>query len=86
MLYQSEFLAEMDGRSLTDFEIKVKNLGSLLGQRNDLANLENYIDSKRDITDEDREALHKSVAKSTAKVMKDCQKRGKKLFQEKSMP
>lgn len=82
--YQREFLAEIEGRPLNDFELKVRDLGSLLGQRNDLANLENYVvESEKGRTTDQREALDSAIDESTERVMKKCRKLGKQLFPKK---
>lgn len=81
--YQCEFVAELENRPPTDFEQQVHDLGSLLGQRNDLANLEKHVDSDHAGEKKGRDSIGTVIDESTRQVIKKCRKMGKKLFHSK---
>lgn len=79
--YQGEFLTELETRRRTDFEIKVKKLGTLLGKRNDLANLSAFSTAQKALSKKERESIKAKIEVDSDKIMLKCRSLARDLFE-----
>lgn len=79
--YQGEFLAELENRSRTNFEKDVKKLGTLLGKRNDLANLSTFSSAQKSLSKKERESIETTIGVDSDKIMLKCRSMARQLFE-----
>lgn len=81
--YQREFLGKIHHRQPGRFDLGISRLGSLLGQRNDLANLVDFTVQMRfegALTKRECSRMRRTIVAVEMPLMKQCRKLGKRLF------
>ena len=79
--YQREFLAEINPRLPGKKDLRIRHLGTRLGDHNDLAIFSRKLDSADPKTGE-LNALRKAVAMEDQDIKRNCRRLGRKLFGE----
>ena len=79
--YQGEFLAELENRPRTEFEKDVKMLGTLLGKRNDLANLSAFSTAQTSLSKKERDSIDTTIGMDSEKIMLKCRSLARELFE-----
>ena len=85
--YQREFMAEASGRIPGKFDQRVSQLGTALGERNDLANLLAYgekLTESGDLASADLGNLKRIIAMTERDLLANCRRRGRRLFRKRS--
>ncbi len=77
--YQREFLAKINPRGLGKRDLRIRNLGTRLGDHNDLSIFWQYLDSTT-LESGDLKALKKAVAMEDHQIKRNCRRLGRKLF------
>ncbi len=77
--YQREFLAMVHPRVLGKRDLRIRNLGTRLGDHNDLAIFSRRLDSAN-LNPSDRQALKKMVALQDRDIKRNCRRLGRRLF------
>lgn len=77
--YQREFLAMIHPRILGKKDCRIRNLGTRLGDHNDLAVFSRRLDSSK-LKPGERQQLKKAVAMQDQNIKRNCRRLGRKLF------
>jgi len=77
--YQREFLAQINPRILGKKDLRIRRLGTRLGDHNDLAVFRTHLNSA-DLERKESNVLNKAVAMEDHKIKRNCRRLGRKLF------
>ena len=77
--YQREFLAMINPRLLGKKDTRIRNLGTRLGDHNDLAVFSQQL-SSASLKPDELNALNKAVATENLIIQRNCRRLGRKLF------